>query len=75
MIYIEISRSYRFKTIVSIQRLLLRQFMTNIRMSMILSEERERIQWKLAERPNNSFYYFVKDDEEVCGFIRIQTKR
>ena len=35
-------------------------------------EDRERIKWKLAERPN-SYYYFVKEDEEKIGFLRIQT--
>ena len=35
-------------------------------------EDRERIKWKLVERPN-SYYYFVKEDEEKIGFLRIQT--
>lgn len=35
-------------------------------------EDEERIRWKLAERPN-SFYYFVKDGEEIVGFLRVQT--
>ena len=35
-------------------------------------EDRERIKWKLAERPN-SYYYFVKKDEENIGFLRVQT--
>ena len=35
-------------------------------------EDRERIKWKLAERPN-SYYYFVKEYEEKIGFLRIQT--
>jgi len=35
-------------------------------------EEKERIRWKLVERPN-SFYYFVKDDEKILGFIRLNT--
>ena len=35
-------------------------------------EDRERIKWKLVERPN-SFYYFVKENEEKIGFLRIQT--
>jgi len=35
-------------------------------------EDRERIKWKLAERPN-SYYYFVKKDEEKIGFLRVQT--
>ena len=35
-------------------------------------EDRERIKWKLVERPN-SYYYFVKKDEEKIGFLRIQT--
>ena len=35
-------------------------------------EDRERIKWKLVERPN-SFYYFVKDDEKILGFIRLNT--
>ena len=35
-------------------------------------EDRERIKWKLVERPN-SYYYFVKEDEENIGFLRIQT--
>ncbi len=35
-------------------------------------EDRERIKWKLVERPN-SYYYFVKDNEEKIGFLRVQT--
>ena len=35
-------------------------------------EDSERIKWKLVERPN-SYYYFVKEDEEKIGFLRIQT--
>ena len=35
-------------------------------------EDRERIKWKLVERPN-SYYYFVKEDEEKIGFLRIHT--
>ena len=35
-------------------------------------EDRERIKWKLVERPN-SYYYFVKEDEENIGFLRVQT--
>ena len=35
-------------------------------------EDRERIKWKLAERPN-SYYYFVKEKDEIIGFLRIQT--
>ena len=35
-------------------------------------EDRERIKWKLVERPN-SYYYFVKENEEKIGFLRIQT--
>ena len=35
-------------------------------------EDRERIKWKLVERPN-SYYYFVREDEEKIGFLRIQT--
>lgn len=35
-------------------------------------EDRERIKWKLVERPN-SYYYFVKKDEENIGFLRVQT--
>ena len=35
-------------------------------------EDRERIKWKLAERPN-SYYYFVKENEEKIGFLRIHT--
>ena len=30
----------------------------------------ERIKWKLVERPN-SYYYFVKEDEENIGFLRV----
>lgn len=32
-------------------------------------EDRERIKWKLVERPN-SYYYFVKDNEEKIGCER-----
>ena len=35
-------------------------------------EDRERIKRKLVERPN-SYYYFVKEDEENIGFLRVQT--
>ena len=35
-------------------------------------EDRERIKWKLVERPY-SYYYFVKENEEKIGFLRIQT--
>ena len=35
-------------------------------------EDRERIKWKLVERPNSD-YYFVKDNEERIGFLRVQT--
>ena len=35
-------------------------------------EDRERIKWKLVERLN-SYYYFVKEDEENIGFLRVQT--
>ena len=35
-------------------------------------EDSERIKWKLVERPN-SYYYFVKENEDKIGFFRIQT--
>ena len=35
-------------------------------------EDRERIKWKLVERPH-SYYYFVKENEEKIGFLRIHT--
>ncbi|WP_315460082.1 GNAT family N-acetyltransferase [uncultured Streptococcus sp.] len=35
-------------------------------------EDEERIRWKLVERPN-SFYYFVKKDDEIIGFLRVLT--
>ena len=35
-------------------------------------ENRERIKWKLVERPN-SYYYFVKEKDEKIGFLRVQT--
>ena len=35
-------------------------------------EDSERIKWKLVERPN-SYYYFVKENEDKIGFLRIQT--
>ena len=35
-------------------------------------EDRERIKWKLVERPN-SYYYFIKEKDEIIGFLRIQT--
>ena len=35
-------------------------------------EDRERIKWKLVERPN-SYYYFVKEKDENIGFLRVQT--
>ncbi|WP_373808549.1 GNAT family N-acetyltransferase [Streptococcus ferus] len=35
-------------------------------------EDEERIGWKLVERPN-SFYYFIKKDNEIIGFLRVLT--
>ena len=35
-------------------------------------EDSERIKWKLVERPN-SYYYFVKENGENIGFLRVQT--
>ena len=35
-------------------------------------EDRERIKWKLLERPN-SYYYFLKEKDENIGFLRVQT--
>ena len=35
-------------------------------------EDRERIKWKLVERPN-SYYYFLKEKDENIGFLRVQT--
>ena len=35
-------------------------------------EDRERIKWKLVERPQ-SYYYFGKENEEKIGFLRIHT--
>ena len=35
-------------------------------------EDREKIKWKLDERPN-SYYYFVKENEDKIGFLRVQT--
>ncbi|MHA4907310.1 GNAT family N-acetyltransferase [Streptococcus constellatus] len=73
MIYIEQAEATDLETIVSIQRAAFKAVYDKYQDEYDpYLEERERIQWKLAERPN-SFYYFVKDDEEVCGFIRIQT--
>lgn len=73
MIYIEQAEATDLETIVSIQRAAFKAVYDKYQDEYDpYLEERERIQWKLGERPN-SFYYFVKDDEEVCGFIRIQT--
>lgn len=37
-------------------------------------EDRERIKWKLVERPN-SYYYFLKEKDENIGFLRVQTNK
>ena len=37
-------------------------------------ENRERIKWKLVERPN-SYYYFVKKDEELPSEIKDYLKK
>ena len=34
-------------------------------------EDRERIKWKLVERPN-SYYYFVKENEDKIGFYEFR---
>lgn len=34
--------------------------------------DEKHIRWELVERPN-SFYYFVKDGEEIVDFLRLNT--
>ena len=73
MIYIERAGAEDLETIIAIQRASFKAVYEKYQDQYDpYLEERERIRWKLVERPN-SFYYFVKDDEKILGFIRLNT--
>ena len=73
MIHIEQAEATDLETIISIQRASFKSVYEKYHDQYDpYLEDRERIKWKLVERPN-SFYYFVKDDEEIVGFLRLQT--
>ena len=73
MIHIERAGAENLETIIAIQRASFKAVYEKYqdRYDPYL-EERERIRWKLVERPN-SFYYFVKEAEKILGFIRLNT--
>ena len=65
MIYIERAGAEDLETIIAIQRASFKAVYEKYQDQYDpYLEERERIRWKLVERPN-SFYYFVKDDEKM----------
>ena len=73
MIHIERAGAEDLETIIAIQRASFKAVYEKYRDQYDpYLEERERIRWKLVERPN-SFYYFVKDGEKILGFIRLNT--
>ena len=73
MIYIERAGAEDLEAIIAIQRASFKAVYEKYQDQYDpYLEERERIRWKLVERPN-SFYYFVKDDEKILGFIRLNT--
>ena len=73
MIYIERAGAEDLETIIAIQRASFKAVYEKYQDQYDpYLEERERIRWKLVERPN-SFYYFVKDGEKILGFIRLNT--
>ncbi|MBZ2155864.1 GNAT family N-acetyltransferase [Streptococcus anginosus] len=73
MIHIEQAEAIDLETIISIQRASFKAVYEKYHDQYDpYLEDRERIKWKLVERLN-SFYYFVKDDEEIVGFLRLQT--
>ena len=73
MIHIEQAEATDLETIINIQRASFKAVYEKYHDQYDpYLEDRERIKWKLVERPN-SFYYFVKDEEEIVGFLRLQT--
>lgn len=73
MIHIERAGAEDLETIIAIQRASFKAVYEKYQDQYDpYLEEQERIRWKLVERPN-SFYYFVKDDEKILGFIRLNT--
>ena len=71
MIHIERAGAEDLETIIAIQRASFKAVYEKYQDQYDpYLEERERIRWKLVERPN-SFYYFVKDEEKILGFIRL----
>ena len=73
MIHIERAGAEDLETIIAIQRASFKAVYEKYQDQYDpYLEERERIRWKLVER-SNSFYYFVKDDEKIFGFIRLNT--
>lgn len=73
MIHIEQAEATDLETIIGIQRASFKAVYEKYHDQYDpYLEDRERIKWKLVERLN-SFYYFVKDDEEIVGFLRLQT--
>lgn len=73
MIHIERAGAEDLETIIAIQRASFKAVYEKYQDQYDpYLEERERIRWKLVERPN-SFYYFVKDGEKILGFIRLNT--
>ena len=68
MIRLERAGTEDLETIIAIQRASFKAVYEQIpRWIWSYLEDRERIKWKLVERPN-SYYYFVKEDEEKIGF-------
>ena len=73
MIYVERAGAEDLETIIAIQRASFKAVYEKYQDQYDpYLEERERIRWKLVERPN-SFYYFIKDAEKILGFIRLNT--
>ena len=61
------------ETIIAIQRASFKAVYENTMMNMtLISRTVNESNGNWAERPN-SYYYFVKKDEENIGFLRVQT--
>jgi len=74
MIHIERAGAEDLETIIAIQRASFKAVYEKYQDQYDpYLEERERIRWKLVERPN-SFYYFVKDDGTVAILPEYQNK-
>ncbi len=56
MIHIDRAGAEDLETITPFSERVLRSFMRNIRSILTYSEERERIHWKLVERPNSLLF-------------------